>query len=561
MKPIQITAIAVLTVFYIAYFTKMILQRRKGVKTDQIGKGNKPRKLLVIEILMKIATYSIVAVEVISIIWNFRMWKSSYSWIGIGVAALGVLVFIVAMATMGDSWRAGIPEKDKTGLVTTGIYRISRNPAFLGFDLMYLGVLIAFFNYLHLIFVLYAALMLHLQILQEEKYLTKTFGEKYTEYKKHTGRYFIFDRTYSKKKTIIGMVSIVLCIALAVGGFAIYGGQQMSKLPELTFNEALAYTTKNNPDAVITVGIIKDGQISYKVYGKNGEELPTEPHTYEIGSLTKTFTAALINKAATEGKLNLDSTIDNYLSLPDGNEYPTIKELLTHTSGYEGYYFESPMIFNFLVGRNDFYGITKESVLNKVSKLNMDKESYGFHYSNFGYAVLGLVLEAVYDTDYPMLVNDFVQNELGLKNTKISEKDGDLGDYWDWKYDDAYLSAGAITSNITDMLAYAQMQLENNPYFAECHKSTKQINATSASYASMGIRMDEIGLSWIIDNENGIVWHNGATGDYNSYLGFNIETGTAVVVLSNLSPNYRIPATILGVKLLVELDYLWQKVL
>ena len=561
MKPIQITAIAVLMVFYIAYFTKMILQRRKGVKTDQIGKGNKPRKLLVIEILMKIATYSIVAVEVISIIWNFRMWKSSYSWIGIGVAALGVLVFIVAIATMGDSWRAGIPEKDKTELVTAGIYRISRNPAFLGFDLMYLGVLIAFFNYLHLIFALYAALMLHLQILQEEKYLTETFGEKYTEYKKHTGRYFIFDRTYSKKKTIIGLVSIVLCIALAVGGFAIYGGQQMSKLPELTFNEALAYTTKNNPDAVITVGIIKDGQISYKVYGKNGEELHTEPHTYEIGSLTKTFTAALINKAATEGKLNLDSTIDNYLSLPDGNEYPTIKELLTHTSGYEGYYFESPMIFNFLVGRNDFYGITKESVLNKVSKLNMDKESYGFHYSNFGYAVLGLVLEAVYDTAYPMLVNDFVQNELGLKNTKISEKDGDLGDYWDWKYDDAYLSAGAITSNITDMLAYAQMQLENNPYFAECHKSTKQINATSASYASMGIRMDEIGLSWIIDNENGIVWHNGATGDYNSYLGFNIETGTAVVVLSNLSPNYRIPATILGVKLLVELDYLWQKVL
>ena len=192
MKPIQIVALAVIAVFYIAYFTKMILQRRKGVKTDQIGKGNKPRKLLVIEILMKIATYSIVAVEAVSIIWNFRMWKSAYVWIGIGIAALGVLVFIVAMTTMRDSWRAGIPEKDKTELVTSGIYRISRNPAFLGFDLMYLGVLIAFFNYLHLIFVLYAVVMLHLQILQEEKYLTETFGEKYTEYKKHTGRYFIF---------------------------------------------------------------------------------------------------------------------------------------------------------------------------------------------------------------------------------------------------------------------------------------------------------------------------------------------------------------------------------
>ena len=42
--------------------------------------------------------------------------------------------------------------------------------------------------------------------------------------------------------------------------------------------------------------------------------------------------------------------------------------------------------------------------------------------------------------------------------------------------------------------------------------------------------------------------------NYNSYLGFNPETGTAVVVLSNLAPNYRVPATVLGVKLLLELD-------
>ncbi len=70
----------------------------------------------------------------------------------------------------------------------------------------------------------------------------------------------------------------------------------------------------------------------------------------------------------------------------------------------------------------------------------------------------------------------------------------------------------------------------------------------------MGIQMDEIGMSWIIDKENGIIWHNGGTGDYNSYLGFCPETGVAVVVLSNLSPNYRIPATVLGVKLLKELE-------
>lgn len=358
-----------------------------------------------------------------------------------------------------------------------------------------------------------------------------------------------------KKRTkivIMIFAAVVFCVALVIGGFIIYGKNQINKIPGLTFTQALEYTTKDNPNAVITVGIIKDKHISYKVYGENGKELPAELHTYEIGSLTKTFTAALMNKAIIEGKININDTIDNYLSLPKVNEYPTIKELLTHTSGYKGCYFESPMIFNFFKGRNDFYGITKEMALEKASGLSMDKESYDFTYSNYGYAVLGLVLETVYNTDYTTLINRFAQNELGLTETKISDKSGDLGNYWDWKTNDAYLPAGAITSNITDMLSYTQMQLESNSYFYECHKSIKTINASTPNYRTMGINMDEIGMSWIIDHENGIIWHNGGTGNYNSYLGFNPETETAVVVLSNLAPNYRIPATVLGVKLLLE---------
>lgn len=356
----------------------------------------------------------------------------------------------------------------------------------------------------------------------------------------------------SMKIFTIVIIIVIIIAALAIGSMMIYGKKQISKIPELTFTEALKYTTKDNADAVITVGIIKDGQSSYKVYGENGKELPAEPHIYEIGSLTKTFTAALINKAIIEGKISLDDTIDHYLVLPNGNVYPTIKELLTHTSGYKAYYFESPMISNFLKGRNDYYGITREMVLQKACNLNMNKENYNFSYSNYGYAILGLVLEKVYDNDYTALVNSFMQNELELTDTKISDKSGDLGNYWDWQINDAYLSAGAITSNISDMLSYAQMQLEYNPYFYECHNSLKTINASTKDYTTMGINMDKIGMSWIIDNKNGIIWHSGGTEDYNSYLGFNLETGTAVVVLSNLAPNYRIPATVLGVKLLIE---------
>ena len=181
------------------------------------------------------------------------------------------------------------------------------------------------------------------------------------------------------KKRILKIVIIAgLFVCIAVFGFAMYGRHQMEKNPGLSFQDALEYTTGDKPDAVITVGIIKDGQVSYKVYGENGQELPPELHTYEIGSLTKTFTAALICKAEREGNLELPATIDRYLQLPEGNAYPTVEELLTHTSGYKGYYFEKPMISNFFSGRNDFYGITDDMVLGRLGKLSVPKENYKF---------------------------------------------------------------------------------------------------------------------------------------------------------------------------------------
>lgn len=348
-------------------------------------------------------------------------------------------------------------------------------------------------------------------------------------------------------KIIIIIIAFVIVLVL---GLLFYSKHQMSKIPELSFQEALEYTTKDNEEATITVGIIKDGQMTYTVYGENGKELPKELHTYEIGSLTKTFTAAMIYKGIQEDKIHLEDTIERYLSLPEGKKYPAIKELLTHTSGYKAYYFESPMISNFFKKKNDFCGITGDMVAQKAASIKLSDKEYSFNYSNYGYAILGLVLEEVYQKDYTTLINEYVQNELQLQKTKISDGNGDLGNYWDWEENDAYLSAGALTSNIEDMLAYAQMQLDNTKYFKQCHSSIKEIKATTEAYKIMGINMDEIGMAWIIDKENNIVWHNGGTGNYNCYLGFNVENETAVIVLSNLSPSYRIPATVLGVKLL-----------
>lgn len=188
MTKFQVAAIIILALFYLFYFIKSALQKQKGIRTNQIGL-RKEKHLHRIEILLSTATCSVVAAQVTSILIDWSWLPDDLRIAGCAAAFLGDLVFLIAVITMRDSWRAGIPESDRTELIHSGIYAFSRNPAFLGFDLMYIGVCIAFCNYLTITFSLFAIVMLHLQILQEEKYLAQTFGKSYLDYKSHTMRY------------------------------------------------------------------------------------------------------------------------------------------------------------------------------------------------------------------------------------------------------------------------------------------------------------------------------------------------------------------------------------
>ena len=80
--------------------------------------------------------------------------------------------------------------EEKTELVTTGIYSISRNPAFLGFDLMYIGILITFFNWILCVVTCVVMVLFHLQIVNvEEDFLIEAFGDEYIKYRKKVCRY------------------------------------------------------------------------------------------------------------------------------------------------------------------------------------------------------------------------------------------------------------------------------------------------------------------------------------------------------------------------------------
>lgn len=359
---------------------------------------------------------------------------------------------------------------------------------------------------------------------------------------------------WGKRKMLKVVLIVILLIVIGIGGYVIYSLHMLDKLSVMTFEEMLVATTKDNKDAVITVGIIQNGNMTYKVYGENGIELPPEEHIYEIGSITKTFTTSLLCKAISEGKVSLDDPIDKYLSLPQKDYYPTIRRLVTHTSGYKSHYFEKPMISNTLHGENSFYEVSEKMLLKRLGKINIEDTNYPFKYSNFGISTVGGVLEQIYDKDYTQLMNEYILEDLGLLNTKISNDFGDLDNYWKWSKSDAYIPAGAILSNITDMMQYVNMHMEEKlGYLSIAHNELVKVNFTNKTYNKMGIHINAVGTGWMIDKDRNIIWHNGGTGDYNSYAAFNKEKQIGVVVLSNLSPSYRIPATVMGIEVLTSL--------
>ncbi len=185
----QIIGLIILFVFYLCYFMKMFQQRKQGIQTDHMGKGKQGIEKK-IEIMMKTATILTFIVEIISIYFNTTMFPRSIRMVGILLGMMGDIIFIISVLTMKESWRAGVSYEEKTDLITDGIYQISRNPAFLGFDLVYTGMCFMFFNPVLVVISLLAIIMFHLQIKYvEEPFLKQEFKEQYLQYYQQVNRY------------------------------------------------------------------------------------------------------------------------------------------------------------------------------------------------------------------------------------------------------------------------------------------------------------------------------------------------------------------------------------
>jgi len=186
----RLIAAAIIAGFCAVFFGKMISQQRQGMRPSLLKRGGKPLGVFVTELILKIFVLLIYTVQVMNIALDIHAGGVWLRAAGAVVGVTGLAIFAAAVRTMADSWRTEVPDGERPRLVVRGPFRVSRNPAFLGFDLMFAGVCAMFFNPLLAALTLGGIAMYHAQILQEEKYLITSLEDEYTAYTARVRRYF-----------------------------------------------------------------------------------------------------------------------------------------------------------------------------------------------------------------------------------------------------------------------------------------------------------------------------------------------------------------------------------
>ena len=320
----------------------------------------------------------------------------------------------------------------------------------------------------------------------------------------------------------------------------------------------------------ISVGLINEEGVKTFNYGeikKDSGTTPTPDTLYEIGSMTKTFTAILTTKLQEEGLLSLDEPITEYLPEFTGTNFDknkiTLYHLITHTSGLV----EIPLrnypriMFRkiFHINKDKIfpprYSYDTDTFLSEVSQIKL-KNNPGttFRYSNTGVGLVGKILERVTNSTYDRLIKDKICNILEMNDTGIGIAETQkerlaMGYLYNGKEAEpinipAVASAGSICSTVSDMLKFVKTNLELNttdlsPVLRYCRmtKIKPKISPFLRSLSRLlyGVRTTEVGLGWIMSDLDDIriVWHNGGTEGFSTLMMMDQDRKTGVVVLTN----------------------------
>ena len=328
----------------------------------------------------------------------------------------------------------------------------------------------------------------------------------------------------------------IVCLAV----FAALGAAQAGVIPDRLVKAVQDRVAAGTYPALV-IGMVDGDKTEVRAFGTlDGGKAPDGDTLFEIGSITKTFTATILARAVLDKEVSLDDPVAKLLpdfTIPSrGGKQITLEEIATQHSGLP----RMPNNFAPADPGNPYadYDVTRLRAFLAQYQLPRDPGA-SYEYSNLGFGLLGQALIAPAHTDYATLVQRKILEPLRMTGSGVVLSDAmrahlasghnDLGkpqDNWDLN---ALAGAGAIRSTAHDMLLYlrANMGVDKTALFP-----AMQLAHAPRADVSPGMR---IGLAWmtLTTPKVAVVWHDGETGGYAASIAFTTDGQRGVVVLTN----------------------------
>ncbi len=270
-------------------------------------------------------------------------------------------------------------------------------------------------------------------------------------------------------------------------------------------------------------GAYDQGDVAVYGYGRTRQDQPQEPDgdtLFEIGSITKVFTAILVQRLAEQGKLDWEQPISNFLTeLQFENESVgaiTLRSLATHSSGLP----RLPTNLSPGDSLDPYADYTWGDLSVFLSSFDPDSLSSEYAYSNLGFGLLGSIAADAAQLDYPAAIAKYILEPLGMSRSFAAypqQTDPNMASGYSngaampaWTFD-AVAGAGAIVSSANDLMQFIRAGFEADP-------SGVPAAIAATQEPQEGHKM---ALAWHMSSDsdgNTVYWHNGGTGGYASFL-------------------------------------------
>ncbi len=338
--------------------------------------------------------------------------------------------------------------------------------------------------------------------------------------------------TQHSRRTILATVLPAIAAVGAVGWSA---APRPASLGEMSGDEALADALAPHltDHRAVAVGLLQDGEPRFAGFGAD------EQTEFEIGSVTKTMTGALLMNAVDRGDVTLETTVAEVLG-DEASGSPiaevTLGGLASHTSGMPRLGSGNPfaMLGRSLM-RKDPYRGNPQDVIDEA--LGIELSGAGeFTYSNLGVALLGQLLARLSSASYTELLEAQVFEPLGMdaswtpyavqnvtsEHPRGHDSLGRRAGPWTLEGE---APSGGVRSTASDMLTYLQAAMAGDL-------------PGGTHLESLGTTSGEgtVGVSWFVNpgsDGTAQVWHNGMTGGFASFCGWREDGDVGVVILTD----------------------------